>query len=147
MSDGLSADQIRAFLSDPDQAPPATKFLGVEIVDIDVEGARIEIRSQGRPELCNPNGSVQGGIVSAYLDEAMSLALLIGLRFSAAVPTLEMKTSYLRPLIEGPFRFEGSVTRAGKSVGFTEGRAYDAKGRLCAIATATAAIKRGDPSA
>lgn len=147
MSDTLSAQDIRALLQDPANAPPATRFLGVEITAIDVDKGRIELRSAARPELLNPNGSVQGGIVSAYLDEAMSLALIVAVRFGAAVPTLEMKTSFLRPLINGPFRFEGEVVRVGTTVGFTEGRAYDAQERLCAIATATAAIRRGDPAA
>ena len=147
MSAGFSDAEIRALLTEEAHMPACTRHLGFTVEEIDFAAGALTGRAQVREEFRNPNGSVQGGIVTAFLDEAMSAALLVALRFTAAVPTLEMKTSFLRPLMTTEVRLEAKVERLGRTVGFSEGRAYDADGRLCAIATATAALKHGDPNA
>ena len=79
--------------------------------------------------------------MSAFLDEAMSLSVFVATHLKAAVPTLEMKTTFLRPLMTGKARCVGETVRLGKTVGFTEGRLFNADGVLCATASATAAIR------
>ncbi len=147
MSQGFSDAEITALLTEDAHMPACTRHLGFQIDALDFEANALTARASVREAFRNPNGSVQGGIVSAFLDEAMSAALLLAVRFTAAVPTLEMKTSFLRPLISQEVRLEAKVERIGRTFGFSEGRAFDADGRLCAIATATAALKHGDPNA
>lgn len=134
-------DKLMAVLSDPDNLPAATQHLGYQLSDIDPETSRVEAWFTAKPEFLNPNGSVQGGLVSAFLDEAMSLSVFVATHLKAAVPTLEMKTTFLRPLMTGRARCVGETVRLGRSVGFTEGRLYNEDGVLCATASATAAIR------
>lgn len=134
-------DKILALLRDPANLPAATRHLGCDLTDVDVTTNTVEAWFTGKPEFRNPNGSVQGGIVTAFLDEAMSLALFVSTRMKAAVPTLEMKTSFLRPMMSERARVVGRVVRLGSSVGFTEGWLYNEDGVLCATASATAAIR------
>lgn len=142
MSDTAEARaRLMRIFSDPANLPAATRHLGFEIADVDPEANQIEAWFHAKPEFLNPNGSVQGGIVSAFLDEAMSLSVFIAMRMKAAVPTLEMKTSFLRPLMAGRARCVGRTLRVGRSVGFTEGQLFNEDGVLCATASATAAIK------
>lgn len=142
MSDTATArEKLMRILSDPANLPAATQHLGYELIDIDPDTNRVEAWFTARPEFLNPNGSVQGGLVSAFLDEAMSLSVFVAAHLKAAVPTLEMKTSFLRPLMTGRARCVGETVRLGRSVGFTEGRLFNAEGTLCATASATAAIK------
>ncbi|MDB5452676.1 MAG: hypothetical protein JWO33_1254, partial [Caulobacteraceae bacterium] len=101
--------------------------------------------------LANPMGQIQGGLVCAMLDEAMSVAVLVTSGMTHVAPTLEMKTSFLRPTMPGRLLAIGSVLKWGKTVAFTEGELYDAEGRLLAKATGTAvptpfhAFKRSAP--
>ena len=142
MSDPAKARvKLMAILSDPANLPAATRHLGYELADIDPQTNRVEVWFTGRAEFRNPNGSVQGGIVSAFLDEAMSLSLFVATHLKAGVPTLEMKTTFLRPLMSGRARCVGETVRLGRSVGFTEGRLFNEDGVLCATASATAAIR------
>jgi len=142
--DAAIRDKLMAILSAPENLPPATKHLGYELSDLDPDTGRVECWFTARPEFRNPNGSVQGGIVSAFLDEAMSLSALVSAHLKAAVPTLEMKTTFLRPLMSDRCRCIGETVRLGRSVGFTEGRLFNADGILCATASATAAIRPFD---
>ena len=87
-------DKLMAVLSDPENLPAATRHLGYQLSDIDPETSRVEAWFTAKPEFLNPNGSVQGGLVSAFLDEAMSLSVFVATHLKAAVPTLEMKTTF-----------------------------------------------------
>jgi len=138
---GPGKARIAALFSDTDALPAVTRHFGFELIDLDPEARWVEAWFTARPEFLNPNGSVQGGIVSGFLDEAMSAAALIATGLTAAVPTLEMKTSYLRPLMSGRARVRGEVARAGRTVIFTEGKLWNEDGVLCATASATAALR------
>ena len=74
----------------------------------------------------------------AMLDECMSVACMVASGMTAVAPTLEMKTSFLRPGKPGELRGVGRVIRWGRTIAFTEGEIYDAEGRLLAKATGTA---------
>jgi uncharacterized protein (TIGR00369 family) len=142
MSEASAArEKLMRVLSDPANLPAVTKHLGYELADIDPETSRVEAWFTAQPEFLNPNASVQGGLVTAFLDEAMSLSLFVATHMKAAVPTLEMKTSFLRPLMTGQARCVGETLRLGRSVGFTQGWLYNEDGVLCATASATAAIR------
>lgn len=142
MTDHAAASaKVLAILSDPANIPAVTKHLGLELTRVDTETNDMEAEFTVRPEFRNPNGSCQGGIVSAFLDEIMSLSLFVAGRMKSGVPTLEMKTTYLRPLMTDRARCVGRTVRQGRSVGFTEGQLFDENGKLCATATATAAIR------
>ncbi|MEQ8435502.1 MAG: PaaI family thioesterase [Oceanicaulis sp.] len=141
VSDAGARAKLMAILSAPENLPAATRHLGYELADLDPETGRVEAWFTARPEFRNPNGSVQGGIVTAFLDEAMSLSVFIRTHLKAAVPTLEMKTSFLRPLMSDRCRCVGETLRLGRSVGFTQGSLYNSDGVLCAAATATTAIR------
>lgn len=148
MTDHATANaKVLAILSDPANIPAVTKHLGLELKRVDTEATDIEALFTVRPEFRNENGSCQGGIVSAFLDETMSLSLFVAGHMKAAVPTLEMKTIYLRPLMSERARVIGRTVRLGRSVGFTEGQLFDKSGRLCATATATAALRPFKPAA
>ena len=134
-------DELAALFSDPAHLPAATRHFGFSLIDLDPDAHWVEAWFEARPEFRNPNGSVQGGIVTAFLDEVMSLSALIACDLQAAVPTLEMKTSFLRPLMTDKARARGRVVRRGSSVAFTEGWLWNAEGVLCATATATAALR------
>ena len=47
-------------------------------------------------------GQIQGGYLCAMLDECMSVACMVASGMTAVAPTLEMKTSFLRPGMPGP---------------------------------------------
>jgi uncharacterized protein (TIGR00369 family) len=57
---------------------------------------------------------------------------------TCVLPTLEMKTSFLRPALPGTLRGIGRVIKYGRTIAFTEGELYDHENRLLAKATATA---------
>lgn len=137
----LDRDTIMAFFRNLENLPPATALFGFELLDLNLETRTVEAGFTVKPEFLNPHGSVQGGIVTGFLDEAMSCAIFVASNLEAATPTLEMKTSFLRPLTTPKARATGRVVSMGQSFGFTEGELFNADGALCAKASATSIIR------
>jgi molybdopterin converting factor subunit 1 len=90
----------------------------------------------------NPGGMVQGGFITAMLDETMGPAALAQLGPGHMIPTLELKVSFMRPGRPGRFVCDGRVVHMGKSVAFLEASLTDDDGNLVATATATARVVR-----
>lgn len=79
--------------------------------------------------LCNPQGSVHGGIVTTALD--ISMGHLCKRYLSAAV-TIEMQMRFFRPLTsEGTCT--GRLVRAGRRIVHLESRMTDADDKLVAL--------------
>jgi uncharacterized protein (TIGR00369 family) len=120
-------------------APSGSRTLGFQLLAVRQADREVEVGFEARADLlCNPMGQIQGGYVCAMLDECMSVAGMISSGMTHVVPTLEMKTSFLRPAFPGALRGVGRVVKWGKTVCFTEGELYDGEGRLLAKASGTA---------
>lgn len=96
----------------------------------------------------NSFGVAHGGLMMTLLDVAMAhAARSLNLSLPDGGPglvTLEMKTSFMRPGV-GQIRALGNVMHSTASLAFTEGKVLDAKGRVCAHATATFKFLRALP--
>ena len=119
--------------------PTGSQTLGFRMLKVDQANKTVEVAFDARAELlCNPMGQIQGGYLCAMLDECMSVACMVASGMTAVAPTLEMKTSFLRPGMPGELKGVGRVIRWGRTIAFTEGELYGADGKLLAKATGTA---------
>jgi len=119
--------------------PASTRTLGFRMVAVSQTEMKVEAAFDAKAEyLANPMGQIQGGFITAMLDEVMSVACMVASKMTCVAPTLEMKTSFLRPAIPGELRGVGRVVKWGRTIAFTEGEIFDADGRLLAKATGTA---------
>jgi uncharacterized protein (TIGR00369 family) len=129
--------------TDPATYPPSSKLLGERIIAIDRVNGVVEIEFDAGSQLLNPIGTVQGGFVSAMLDDAFSIAFLCTTDTQTFAPTLEMKVSFLKPALQGKLKAVGRIVQKGKSVAFVESELFDPQGKLVAKASATLAVRRG----
>jgi len=120
--------------------PKGSKLLGFEMIAIRQADKMVEAQFNAGEELSNPMRQVQGGYLCAMLDEVMSVACLVTSGMTHVAPTLEMKTSFMRPVPANgaKLRGVGRVVKWGKTIAFTEGELYDVEGRLVAKASGTA---------
>jgi uncharacterized protein (TIGR00369 family) len=117
--------------------PPCAKLLGLEILDAKPNDGWVRIRFEARPEFCNASGNVQGGILTAMLDDTMGPAVLITTHAEIMPTTIDMHVSFLAPASPGPLIAEAMVVQLGKTVGFVEARLADEMGLIVARATAS----------
>jgi uncharacterized protein (TIGR00369 family) len=107
-----------------------------------IEPGGVDVLMQHAVHLTQQHGFLHAGIVAAALDSACGYAALTLMPPDAAVLTIEFKINLLAPARGPRFRFEGRVTKAGRTISVVDGRALQfgaegAEGTLVATMTAT----------
>ena len=107
-----------------------------------VEPGRVVLAMRHRPELTQQHGFLHASIVATALDSACGYAAFTLMPADAAVLTIEFKTNLLAPARGPRFRFEGQVTKTGRTISVVDGRALqlDDAGNATLIATMTATV-------
>ena len=121
--------------------PPCSETLGMRLERVDQADMSLVMAFAVSEHFANPTGAIQGGFITAMLDEAMSTCVIIASNVTMTAPTLELKTSYLRPLFPGPATVKARIVRMGRTAAFMEADCFDPEDKLVARATATAAPK------
>lgn len=80
-------------------------------------------------------GRVHGGVIMALLDTAMARAARRD--GDAYAPTIELKTSFLRPAGPGRLTARARMVRDGRRLAFAEAELHDGQGRCLATSSAT----------
>ena len=134
------ADMLRHF---NDNRVEPTKLLNGKFLSVDSERGVCRCSFEIVPAFCHSQGRIcQGGFLTGMVDIAMAHAAIARGRLACAVPTLELKMSFLEAVGPGIVFAEGRVLRWGGSVGFLDGDVKDAAGRLIVHATCTVKIVR-----
>ncbi|WP_315765263.1 MULTISPECIES: PaaI family thioesterase [unclassified Bradyrhizobium] len=121
-------------------APPSAKLLGWRLLDAQPAAGWIRVGFDGKHEFCNPAGFIQGGILSAMLDDTMGPAVFAMTDGRLYTATVTMTVNFMTPAEPGPITGEARVTQLGKTIAFMEGRLARADGTLIAAATASARL-------
>lgn len=116
--------------------PPCAQMLGLDIVEADRTQQRVKIAFLGRPEFCNAAGNIQGGFLTAMLDDCMGPAILIGCDAAFYPSTIALNVQFLAPAKPGRIIGEAKVVQQGRTIGFVEAELRDEDGRPIARASA-----------
>ena len=120
--------------------PPCSQMLGWRLLDARPAEGWIRIGFAGKPDFCNPAGFIQGGILSAMLDDTMGPAVFAMTEGRLYTATISMTVNFTAPAKPGPIVGEARVTQLGKTVAFMEARLFADDGILLATATANARL-------
>ena len=120
--------------------PPCADLLGWRLLEFDAAKGSAKIGFESRPEFLNPAGFVQGGILSAMLDDAMGPAVLLMTEGRFYTVTIGMNVSFLAPARAGRFVGEGQVLQLGKTIAFLEASLRDSDDVIVARATSQARL-------
>lgn len=135
-------EQLRALQRGEAAPPPAASLLGLSLDE--VERGRVVFSVVADELHENPMGTMHGGVVATLVDSAMGCAVASMLPAGAAYTTIELKTNYVRPIVQttGRVRAEGVVVHIGGRVATAEAKVLDDEGTLYAHATTTCLVTR-----
>lgn len=117
------------------QQTPVAELLGREILATDRDGT-VHVRFSARPEFANRHGSVQGGLVGAMLDSALSVALLTHLSPEQTSMTVKLETEFLRPAPLSVLEAKAWLMTRDERSATTRGELRAPDGTVVATATA-----------
>ncbi|CEJ16115.1 Thioesterase superfamily protein [bacterium YEK0313] len=119
--------------------PPCAALLGAEILAADGARGWVRIRFAGRETFRNPSGHIQGGLLTAMLDDTMGPAVLVATDGARMPVTIALSVTFLAPARPGPLTGEATVLKLGRSIGHVEALLADPDGQ--AVARATASVR------
>jgi uncharacterized protein (TIGR00369 family) len=119
--------------------PPSANLLGWHLIDARPKEGWIKVGFDGKAEFCNPAGFVQGGLLSAMLDDTMGPAVMVMTEGKLYTTTISLTVNFLAPAKPGPITAEAKVTQLGKTIAFVEGRLMAEDGTL--LATASVSVR------
>jgi uncharacterized protein (TIGR00369 family) len=120
--------------------PPMGQVMRFDFLS--VEPGRVVFACELDESAYNPIGVVHGGLVCTLLDSVAGCALHSTLPAGKGYTSVEIKVNYLSAvrLSSGLLMATGTVVKAGRRVGFTEGVVTDSSGTLVATASSTLII-------
>ena len=111
-------------------AGPSMRFFNLKYEDDDNEVFRF---SALFPEdSANPMGFVQGGMISAVLDDATSVVMISGYKGKKAPLTTDLHVLFHRPMPVGRANIEVKIIKLGNRSATAEGRIYSTDNKLVA---------------
>ena len=121
-----------------DKYSNASKLFGMEITLVDAKQGVLEAKFNAREIFENTAGNIQGGILTAMLDDLMGYALGITLPPPYFAPTANLNVSFLRPAKVGVLHGKGEVLKQEGEVFYLAAKLFNANNEMLASATAKA---------
>ncbi|MEO9227568.1 MAG: PaaI family thioesterase [Devosia sp.] len=133
-ADASGLETVRGIRDGRIPPPPLVQIMGIECVL--AEHGEVGMRLDHDGSLENFARTIHGGAVATMLDTAMGAAVNTTLDAGAAVVTLDLSVSYLRPARaeDCPLAATGRLVHAGKRNAYAIGEVRDRQQRLIAHA-------------
>ena len=125
----------RAFAENALHNLPFAKMIGMRLVDIKPDEAKISIEM--RDDLRQPSGVLHGGVTASLIDTAMAFAVRTRLPINEATATIDLTIHYLRPHTTGTCTCTAVVVRAGKRIFTVSADIVNEEGKLIATGLST----------
>jgi len=111
----------------------------MEFIDVDPDRGTIELAFTAADDFINPFGNVLGAYLAAMLYDTVGPTLIATLRPDQFQSTIELNSSFLRPVRPGRITAKGRVVHRDSDLAFLDASLFDA-GMTVATATATARV-------
>ena len=118
----------------------SSQLLGFELMMLDMTKMETRVTFEARADFTNPAGYVQGGFLSAMLDDTIGMLATVKVRGRALPSTIDLHTTFLRPVRTGLVEVVARLRNIGRQVIFAEAELYDPRGKEAARAVASLAI-------
>jgi uncharacterized protein (TIGR00369 family) len=134
------SDSIQKFLDFHKEAGGTGKLFNFKLVEYKED--YLELDGEFPDETLNPDGSVQGGMMTSMLDDVTALLLIIKSNASIYPSSTNLHSHHHRPLFKGKVTAKAFLIKQGKTIASVRGEIYDDKGRLATTLMHTVFIQK-----
>lgn len=122
------------------ELPPVARLLGWTLRHLDSDKGTIEVQFEAKEAFSNHSGNIQGGILTAMLDDTLGPAIVGHTNGQYIGRTIDLHVHFLRPVLPGLIRTSASIRKFGRTVAFVDAELYDQDGKLAATGTASMSL-------
>ena len=134
------SDSIQKFLDFHKEAGGTGKLFNFKLVEYKED--YLELDGEFPDETLNPDGSVQGGMMTSMLDDVTALLLIIKSDATIYPSSTNLHSHHHRPLFKGKVTAKAFLIKQGKTIASVRGEIYDNKGRLATTLMHTIFIQK-----
>tara|TARA_E500000075_G_scaffold126310_1_gene130860 strand:+ start:314 stop:727 length:414 start_codon:yes stop_codon:yes gene_type:complete len=134
------SDSIQKFLDFHKEAGGTGKLFNFKLVEYNED--YLELDGEFPDETLNPDGSVQGGMMTSMLDDVTALLLIIKSNATIYPSSTNLHSHHHRPLFKGKVTAKAFLVKQGKTIASVRGEIYDDKGRLATTLMHTVFIQK-----
>lgn len=134
------SDSIQKFLDFHKEAGGTGKLFNFKLVEYRED--YLELDAEFTDETLNPDGSVQGGMMTSMLDDVTALLLIIKSNATIYPSSTNLHSHHHRPLFKGKVTAKAFLIKQGKTIASVRGEIYDDKGRLATTLMHTVFIQK-----
>jgi len=134
------SDSIQKFLDFHKEAGGTGKLFNFKLVEYKED--YLELDGEFPDETLNPDGSVQGGMMTSMLDDVTALLLIIKSNATIYPSSTNLHSHHHRPLFKGKVTAKAFLVKQGKTIASVRGEIYDDKGRLATTLMHTVFIQK-----
>jgi len=117
-----------------------SKLLGMSIKHADAKEGIIEASFEAQESFYNYIGNIQGGILTAMLDDLMGHAVNITLTDSEFAPTGNLIVSFLRSTQKGTLTGRGEILKKDGDIFHLAAKLYNTQNEIICSATSKAKV-------
>ena len=134
------SDSIQKFLNFHKEAGGTGKLFNFKLVDYNED--YLELDGEFPDEALNPDGSVQGGMMTSMLDDVTALLLIIKSSATIYPSSTNLHSHHHRPLLKGKVKAKAYLIKQGRTIASVRGELYDSEGRLATTLMHTVFIQK-----
>jgi len=90
----------------------------------------LKLEGEFPEETLNPNGSVQGGMMTSMLDDITSLLIIYESQGAIYPTSTNLHSIHHRPLFKGKVITTAEIVKKGKNIATIKGEIYNSNGKL-----------------
>ena len=106
------------------------KFFNLEFIEQVAETYKIKVTFP--PESTNPMNMVQGGMITAAMDDATAMVIISAYEFKKSPLSTDLHVLFHRPVAVGEAVIEVRLIKLGQKLATVEGKLFNADNKLAA---------------
>jgi|TARA_Y100000994_G_C15629491_1_gene416502 uncharacterized protein (TIGR00369 family) len=105
---------------------------------LDYKEGCLELEGEFSESSLNPDGSVQGGMMTSMLDDVTSLLIIFETNGQIYPASTDLHSLHHRPLSKGKIRAKATIIKRGRNIASIKGELIDKQGRVATTLMHTA---------
>ena len=136
------SDTIQKYLDFHKEAGGTGKLFNFKLISYEEEC--LELEGEFSAESLNPDGSVQGGMMTAMLDDVTALLIIINSNATLYPSSTNLHSHHHRPLFKGRVTTRAQLVKMGKTIATVKGEIFNSQGKLATTLMHTIFLQKRD---